>query len=54
MENMLLNLWENEDRLYPPPRFKEAQMSKDFIDELFEKREMTDEMLRKSKLGNQK
>ena len=51
---LLLKLWENEDRLYRPPQFKGAQMSKDFIDELFEKREITDEMLRKYKLGKYK
>ena len=47
---LLLKLWENEDNLYPPPRFKGAQMSMDFIKELFEERELTDDMLRKYKL----
>lgn len=51
---LLLKLWENEDKIYPPPRFRGAQMPKDFIDELFEKREMTDDMLRRFKLGKYK
>ena len=51
---VLLILWENEDGLYPPPRLRGAQMSKDFIDELFAKREMTEDMLRKYKLGKYK
>lgn len=51
---LLLKLWENEDKLYPPPRLQGAQMSKDFIDELFEKREITDDMLRRYKLGKYK
>jgi hypothetical protein len=51
---LLLKLWENEDKLYPPPRFQGAQMSKDFIDELFEKRKMTDDMLQRYKLGKYK
>ena len=47
---LLLLLWDNEDKLYPPPRFRGAQMSKDFINELFEKRELTEELLKKYKL----
>lgn len=51
---LLLKLWDNEDKIYPPPRFRGAQMSKDFIDELFEKREVTEDMLRRYKLGKYK
>lgn len=48
---ILMKLWNNEDKIYPHPRFKGAQMSKDFLDEIFQKREITDEMLQKYKLG---
>jgi len=51
---LLLKLWDNEDKIYPPPRYRGAKMSKDFIDELFEKREMTDDLLRRYKLGRYK
>ncbi|NIP61708.1 MAG: hypothetical protein GWN01_13510 [Nitrosopumilaceae archaeon] len=44
---LLLMLWENEDKLYPPPKFKGARMSLEFINELFEKRELNDELLKK-------
>jgi len=44
---VLLILWENEDNLYPPPKLRGAGMSMDFINELFEKRELTDDLLRK-------
>lgn len=44
---LLLKLWENEDKLYPPPRFKGASLSMEFIQELFETRELTDDLLRK-------
>ena len=47
---LLLMLWENEDKLYPPPKFRGAKMSLDFINELFEKRELSEELLRKYKL----
>ena len=45
---ILLLLWENEDRNYP--NGKGAKMSLDFIIELFEKRKLTDDLLRKYKL----
>lgn len=48
---ILLKLWNNEDKIYPHPRFKGAQMSKDFLDEIFQKRKITDDMLQKYKLG---
>jgi len=51
---LLLKLWENEDKIYPPPKFRGSQMSKDFFDEIFEKREITDYMLRRYKLGKYK
>jgi len=52
---LLSKLWNNEDRIYPPSKgFRGAQMSKDFFDEIFEKREITDDMLRKYKLGKYK
>ena len=51
---ILLKIWENEDKLYPPPKFKGARFLKEFIDDLFEKREMTDNILRKYKLGKYK
>lgn len=47
---VLLMLWNNEDGLYPPPRFKGAKMSVDFLMEVYEKREITEDMLRKYKL----
>ncbi|MDE1867837.1 MAG: hypothetical protein KGI08_09045, partial [Thaumarchaeota archaeon] len=47
---LLLILWENEDKLYPPPRFKGAGMSMEFFNELFETRELTDDLLRKYRL----
>jgi len=48
---VLLLLWANEDRLYPPSKgFRGAGMSLDFINELFETRELTDDLLRKYKL----
>jgi len=43
---ILLLLWEIEDNNYPPPA-RGSQMSVDFINELYEKRELTDELLRK-------
>jgi len=52
---LLLKLWNNEDRIYSPSKgFRGAQMSKDFFDEIFEKREITDDMLRRYKLGKYK
>jgi len=49
---LLLKLWENEDIIYPPSKgFLGGKMSKNFLDELFEKREITDDMLRRYKLG---
>ena len=45
---ILLLLWDNEDRNYP--HGKGAKMSLNFINELFEKRELTDDLLRKYKL----
>jgi len=48
---ILLLLWENEDRRFPPEQgLRGAKMSLDFINELFETRELTDELLRKYKL----
>jgi len=48
---ILLLLWENEDRRYPPEQgLQGAKMSLDFINELFATRELTDELLRKYKL----
>jgi len=45
---LLLLLWENEDRRYPPSKGKRgAKMSLDFINELFETRKLTDELLKK-------
>lgn len=44
---LLLMLWENEDKLYPPPRFKGAGLSMEFFKELFETRQLTDDLLRK-------
>ncbi len=44
---IMLMLWENEDRIYPPPRFKGSGMSMEFIQELFITRELTDDLLRK-------
>lgn len=45
---ILLLLWENEDRLYPPEKgYRGAKMSLDFINELFQTRELTDDLLRK-------
>lgn len=48
---LLIKLWNNEDKIHPPPRFRGGQMSKDFLDEVFQKREITDDMLRRYKLG---
>ena len=49
---LLLILWKNEDTIYPPSKgYKGAQMSKDFLDEVFQKRDITDDMLRRYKLG---
>ena len=40
ISKLLLKLWENEDRLYPPSEGKRgAGMSKDFIDEVFKKKD---------------
>jgi hypothetical protein len=45
---ILLLLWENEDKRYPPNQgLRGAKMSLDFINELFETRKVTDEMLEK-------
>ncbi|MBM3910159.1 MAG: hypothetical protein FJ356_00745 [Thaumarchaeota archaeon] len=48
---ILLLLWENEDKRHPPPK-KGAKMSLGFINELFETRKLTDELLRKYNLTN--
>ncbi len=48
---ILLLLWDNEDKLHPPPR-KGAKMSLEFINELFETRKLTDELLKKYYLTN--
>jgi len=48
---ILLLLWENEDKRHPPPK-KGAKMSLEFINELFETRELTNEILRKYHLTN--
>ncbi|HXT83843.1 MAG TPA: hypothetical protein VN704_05860 [Verrucomicrobiae bacterium] len=48
---LLLMLWNNEDKIYPPPRFKGAKMAKDFFDEIFQTRQITDDMLHRYKLG---
>ena len=52
MGQLLLKLWNNEDKIYPPSKgYKGAQMSKDFFEEIFQKREITDDMMRRYKLG---
>ena len=43
---ILLLLWEIEDNNYPPPA-KGAKLSIEFINELYETRELTDDLLRK-------
>jgi len=43
---ILLLLWENEDKKNPPPR-EGARYSLRFINELFETRKLTDELLKK-------
>ncbi|HYL72540.1 MAG TPA: hypothetical protein VES63_00035 [Candidatus Acidoferrum sp.] len=48
---ILLLLWDNEDKLHPPPR-KGAKMSLEFINDLFEARKLTDELLKKYHLTN--
>jgi hypothetical protein len=48
---ILLLLWGNEDNHYPQSEgFDGAEMSLNFIKELFEKRELTEELLRKYRL----
>ena len=49
MAKILLLIWDNEDRKNPKPRLG-AKYTKNFIDELFEKRELTDELLAKYKV----
>lgn len=45
---ILLMLWENEDKLYPPSDgFQGAKMSLNFINELFDTRTMTDDLLKR-------
>lgn len=46
---LLLLLWDNEDKIRPSPRYEGSQMLKDLIDELYEKREITNELLIKYK-----
>ena len=49
---ILLKLWNNEDKIYPPAEgFRGGQMTKDFLDEIFQTRQITDDMLRRYKLG---
>lgn len=47
---ILILLWDNEDRKNPPPR-EGAKYTKRFIDELFEQRKLTDELLAKYKIS---
>lgn len=45
---VMLKLWDNEDLLYPPSKgLRGAKMSMDFLNELFEKRDLTKELLGK-------
>ena len=47
---VLVLMWNNEDILYPPPKGRGSQMLKDLIDEIYEKREVTNELLMKYKI----
>lgn len=46
MAKILLLLWDNEDKLYPPPA-RGSQMLMDFINDLYQERALTDELLKK-------
>ncbi len=49
--DLLVLMWANEDINYPPVNgFKGAQMLKDFLDEAYNKREITSEMLKRYRL----
>ena len=43
LAKILLLYWENEDKLHPPPQ-RGARMLLDFINELFDTREITPDM----------
>ena len=43
LAKILLLYWENEDKLHPPPQ-RGAKMLLDFINELFDTREITPDM----------
>lgn len=47
---ILIMLCDNEDQLYPPPRFKGSKMLMSFVNEALEKRQIDDDLLRKYKL----
>ena len=47
---IMLELFNNEDKIYPPPRFQGAEMLKSFLDEVYEKRSIDNELLKKYNL----
>ena len=46
LSKILLLMWENEDRRHLPPQ-RGAKMLLDFINELFDKREITPDMIKR-------
>ena len=46
-----LIFFENEDERYPPPRYLGGQMLINFVQDVYNSKEITDEILRKYSLG---
>ncbi len=49
---IVCQLCKNEDNIYPKPRFRGGQMLIDFLQEVYNKGDVTDELLKKYKLGD--